>query len=264
MNKTVLITGASKGIGRELALVFAKNGYELILVARTLLDLESIKNEITQQYRSEVSILSLDLSLDNAADVIIETFRDKLKHLDILINNAGYGLAAKFTDMPEKDVQGMLAVNVNILTKLTYCILPFMMANQTGKILNVASVAAYTPGPYMAMYYASKSYVLSFSEALHEEYCKNGITISALCPGITPTSFQERAGIEKTRMMDGLIPLMTAKQVAEIAYAGLMKNQSVIITGFFNKIAVLFLTMLPRSWNAKISAFVNKPRSRNS
>ncbi len=263
MNKSVLITGASKGIGKELAFVFAKNGYELILIARTTSELELIKNTIMQKYHSGVSILSLDLSLENASDIIVETFQDKLKNLSILINNAGYGLAAKFTDMPFEDVQGMLAVNINVLTKLTYRILPFMLANKSGKVLNVASIAAYTPGPYMAMYYASKSYVLSFSEALHEEYWKNGITISALCPGITPTSFQERAGIAKTRMMDGSIPILTAEEVANIAYNGLMKNKPVIITGFFNKIAVLFLTMLPRSWITKISAFVNKPRSEN-
>ncbi|HEX2549289.1 MAG TPA: SDR family oxidoreductase [Gammaproteobacteria bacterium] len=261
MKKTVLITGASKGIGKELALIFAKNGYDLILIARTLKELESLKESISEQYQRQVNILSLDLSLENAVDTIMHTFQDELRHLDVLVNNAGYGLACKFTDMPAEDVQGMLAVNINILTQLTYRVLPFMVENKKGKILNVASVAAYTPGPYMAMYYASKSYVLSFSEALHEEYRADGITISALCPGITPTSFQERAGIAKTRMMDGLIPLMTAEEVANIAFHGLMRDKSVIVTGFINKLAVLFLSLMPRAWNAKISAYVSKPRA---
>lgn len=260
MNKTALITGASKGIGKELAKIFAKNGYELLLIARTTQELEALQKQLNADFGVSVKILSLDLSHDHAVNVIMDTFKTEIASLDVLINNAGYGLSSKFTDMPEIDVQGMLAVNINILTKLTYRILPFMVARKKGKILNVASIAAYTPGPYMAMYYASKAYVLSLSEALYEEYRQDNVIVSALCPGITPTSFQERAGIAKTRMMEGFIPVMSAEKVAKIAYEGLEKNKSVIVTGLINKIAIFLFSLLPRSLNAKISGFVSKPK----
>ncbi len=256
-----LITGASKGIGRELAKVFAKNGYSLILIARTTSELESLQQELKNTYQCTSKILPLDLSESNAVDEIMNTFKEDIINLDVLVNNAGFGKSSKFTNMSKEDVEGMLAVNIRVLTELTYRVLPYMTAKKQGKILNVASIAAYAPGPYMAMYYATKAYVLSFSVALYEEYKNDGVIISALCPGYTETEFQARAGLKGAAMMDRMFPIMTAEQVATIGYDQLMKNKSVIITGMINKIFVFLLWLFPQSLNAKITAMICKPRN---
>lgn len=259
MEKVTLITGASKGIGREFAKIFAKNGYSLLLIARTTSELESLQAELKKNYDCESKILSVDLSDPSAVNTIMNTFKNEMPKLEILINNAGFGDAKKFTDMTESDVNGMLAVNIQILTQLTYRILPFMLSKKSGKILNVSSTAAFSPGPYMAMYYASKSYVLSFSQALYEEYKNDGITVSTLCPGATHTHFASRAGTDKSMLMSGLLPIMTPEKVAAIAYDGLMKNKRVIIPGFFNKLSVFLMWLTPTFINLKILAKMDKP-----
>lgn len=260
MDRVALITGASKGIGKELARVFAKHGYSLILIARTTSELENLQKTLQSEFQCEVKILSVDLTKPECIDIIMETFKDDMTRIEVLINNAGYGITKKFTDMAYQDVGGIITLNMDVLTKLTYRILPFMVAKKSGKILNVASTAAFAPGPYMAQYYASKAYVLSLSEALFEEYKEDGVTVSALCPGVTPTSFQARAGMENTRIMSGMVPAMTAQKVAEIAYQGLMKNKRVIVTGLFNKIAVFLMWITPTYLNLKITAMLDKPR----
>lgn len=259
MKKIALITGASKGIGKELAIVFAKNGYSLILVARSTHELEQLQNDLQKQYQCSVKTLSIDLSEANSVDTIITSLKDDLHEVEVLVNNAGFGIAKRFTDTSYEDINGILTVNMTALTQLTYKILPFMMAKKSGKILNVASTAAYAPGPYMAIYYASKAYVLSFSEALYEEYKDEGITVSALCPGFTKTSFQERAGMEKTRIMNGYIPMMTAKDVADITYNDLMKDKRLIIPGFMNKLSVFMMCLTPGFIKAKVTSALDKP-----
>lgn len=260
MEKIALITGASKGIGREFANVFAKNGYSLLLIARTTSELEKLQSELKSKYQCESKILSLDLSQPQCVDTIMTAFQEEIPKIEVLVNNAGFGFAKKFTDIAEQDIDGMLAVNINVLTKLTYRVLPFMTAKKSGKILNVASTAAFAPGPYMAVYYATKAYVLSFSEALYEEYAEDGVTISALCPGVTKTSFQARAGMEKTVIMSGLLPMMSAEEVANIGYDGLMKGKRVIITGVMNKITVFFMQFMPSFITAKMTAILDKPK----
>ncbi|MBA3661545.1 MAG: SDR family oxidoreductase [Gammaproteobacteria bacterium] len=257
MSKLVLITGASKGIGRELAIVFARHHYSLILIARNLNELQVLQSELKEKYQCEAKILSLDLSEVSAVSTILSTFKAELPQLDILINNAGFGIAKKFTEISYQDVNEMIALNITALTDLTYQILTFMQAKKSGKILNVASTAAYTPGPYMSLYYASKAFVLSLSEGLYEEYKNDGIVVSTLCPGLTRTSFQSRAGMKNSVLVKGMFPGMTASQVAEIAYDDLEKNKSVIITGIFNKLSVLLMKLTPRFVGRKIMAKLN-------
>lgn len=256
MDKIALITGASKGIGKSFAEVFAKNGYSLILIARTLSELQQLQTELNTKYQCKSTILSIDLSHDDAVDQIINNITVDLPNIDVLINNAGFGISKKFSDTSETDIDGMLAVNINILTKLTYRILPHMLIKKSGKILNVSSTAAYTPGPFMSIYYASKAYVSSFSESLYEEYKKDGITVSALCPGVTRTSFHERAG--HSLLFSGVLPIMSSDTVAEIAYHGLMKNKRTIIPGIFNMIAIFIMSLTPNCLLAKITAKLNK------
>lgn len=260
MEKIALITGASKGIGKALAEVFAKNGYTLLLVARNEMQLEQLQQTLQNKYQCIVKILSVDLSQSTCVDIIMQAFNPEISRLDVLVNNAGYGIAKKLTDIPEEDIQGMIAVNMTALTRLTYRILPHMVAKKSGRILNVASTAAYVPGPYMAIYYASKAYVLSLSEALYEEYKRDGVLVSALCPGVTKTEFQDRAGMNNTPIMSGALPIMSAETVAEMAYQGLARGKRVIVAGFMNKLTVFMMWLTPRFLAAKMTAWMDKPK----
>ncbi len=264
MDRIVLITGASKGIGKELAYVFAKNGYSLLLIARNLSELEQLQKELKDKYQCESKILSVDLAKTDSVDVIINTFKNEISKLDVLVNNAGFGFVNKFADMPIADINGMIDVNVKVLTDLTYRVLPFMLARKSGKILNVASTAAFMPGPYMAVYYATKAYVFSFSQAIREEYRKDGITISTLCPGPTKTPFIKRAGLDDTYLFKGNFPVMTAQKVASIAFKGLMKKKRVIIPGIMNKASVISILFMPTLWVTKLTGMLEKPKSLNA
>ena len=260
MEKVALITGASKGIGKELANVFARKGYSLILIARNIKELEMLQSNLSDKYHVNVKILSVDLANPNSVEMIASTFREELPKLDVLVNNAGVGLIKRFTDLPAHELNDMLEVNVTALTRLTYRVLPHMVAKKNGRILNVASTAAYMPGPYMAVYYASKAYVLSFSESIYEEYKKFGITVSALCPGMTQTPFLERAGMQDTPMWNGM-PKMSAVKVAETAFKGLMRKKRVIVPGAMNKLMVFLSWISPRFMTAKVTAGLQKPKS---
>lgn len=255
MNKIALITGASKGIGKALAHEFAKNGYSLILIARTLSELEELQKTLQNSYQTQSKIFTIDLQQPDCIDKIMASIQPDLDNIEVLVNNAGYGISKKFIDTPEIDINGMLAVNMVVLTKLSYRILPFMQKKKKGMILNVASTAAFTPGPYMAIYYASKAYVLSFSEALHEECKKDNITVSALCPGMTISEFHQRAG--NPRLSGGWVPTMTSEQVAKIGYSGLMRNKRVVIAGFSNKLSRILMHCVPNFLLLKIIAFLD-------
>lgn len=261
MEKLALITGASKGIGKELALVFAKNGYSLILLARNTMELEQLQKELYAQYRCEAKILSLDLAQPNSVAILLETFKNEISQLDILVNNAGVGLVEKFADMPSEALDNILKINIEALTKLTQRILPFMLAKKSGKILNVASTAGFMPGPYMSLYYASKAYVLSLSQGLYEECKRDGVIVSTLCPGPTRTPFLQRARMDKTSILSSYIPMMTPEKVALLAYEGLMKNKRIIIPGIMNKLSVMLAWLFPNWIVAKITAALQKPNT---
>ncbi len=249
--KYTLITGASSGIGYELASVFAKNNHNLILVARSTAKLESLKVEIEKNFQVVAEIITLDLSKQNSANELFSLITKKNLNVDILVNNAGFGDHALFlTANPEK-IEEMILLNVLTLTKLTKLFLPKMVENKYGKILNVASTAAFQPGPFMSVYYATKAFVLSFSEALFEELLGTGVSVTALCPGPTLSGFQETANVSNVALME-FINLPTSKDVAEFGYTALMSNKAVAIHGFMNSVIAKTLAFVPRMLTRKL------------
>lgn len=261
MEKIVLITGASKGIGKQLAQVFAQHGYSLILTARSTVELEKLQQDLKNKYNCESKIITADLSHPEGVDLIMHSLKEDANNIDILINNAGFGIAKKLTDISEEDLNGMIEVDISALTKLTYRILPFMVAKKSGKILNVASTAAFGPGPYMSIYYAAKAYVLRFSQGIREEFKNDGIIVSVLCPGVTQTEFQKRAGMEDLLLTSGkMLAIMSAEEVAEIAYHGLANNKSIITPGVMNKIMRFSMWLSPSWLVVKITSMLQKPK----
>lgn len=232
----VLITGASSGIGYEFCRLFARNGYHLAIVARNKKKLEAIASGLRKEYGVDVFSFPCDLADETAPVELDRRLKQKKLLVDILINNAGFGVYGPFSETSVEKELAMIRVNIVSLTHLTKLILPGMIGRKSGKILNVASTTAFQPGPLMAVYYASKAYVLSFSEALAAETCETGVTISALCPGATRTQFQQRAGIGQLRFLNSFL-VMDAATVADAGYHGLMKGTRVIIPGFSNKIS---------------------------
>src|SRR3712207_925442 len=195
-NKNVLITGASSGIGYELSKIFACNGYNLILIARNYKVLEKVKKEIIDKFKVKVKIINKDLSVVSSALEVFHELKKEKINVDILVNNAGAGYVGLFNDIDyEKDID-IINLNITTLTVLTKLISGDMIERKSGKILNVASTGAYQPGPYTAVYYATKAYVLSLSEALRIELKNYGVSVSTLCPGSTKTEFSKRAGKE--------------------------------------------------------------------
>lgn len=242
--KTVLITGASGGIGYELAKLFARDGYRLVLVARRKEKLERVGHELEGQFKAKSVIIPIDLVDRTAPDQILEELKKRSLAVDILINNAGFGLGGPFLSTNLAKEVEMIQVNISALTALTKLLLPAMVTRGSGRILNLASTAAFQPGPLMAVYYATKAYVLSFSEALASELEGTGVTVTALCPGPTKTDFQARAELGNVRLFRRT---MAAQQVAEIGYRGLLAGQRVVVPGLSNKIGTFLVRFLPRS-----------------
>ncbi len=251
---TALITGATSGIGYELAEIFSKHDYNLILVARNNEKLRELSKTLKRRDEQKVHIITEDLSKLGAAEKVIEKVQRLGLDVDILINNAGLGYVGSFHEKSlEEDFQ-IMQLNMGCLTELTKFITHEMIRQKNGRILNVASTGSYHPGPYTAVYYATKAYVLSFTEALSIELKPYGIQVSALCPGATRTQFAKRAGKTDPR------GAMDAKRVAEAAFEGLMKNKKVIIPGVWNK---LFVKM-PKSWAAPMIGKYQKALRNNT
>jgi uncharacterized protein len=242
---TALITGASSGIGLELARVFARNNYDLVLVARNQRRLDQIAQELKP---ARVQVLAKDLSLPEAPH---EVFAAAPK-TDVLVNNAGYTVFGKFVETSLADELNMMHVNMTALVVLSKLYLGGMVAAGSGKIMNVASTAAFQPGPLMAIYYATKAFVLSFSEAIANELKDTGVTVTALCPGPTATGFQERGKMEDSGLVKGK-KIMDARTVAEIGYRGLMAGQTVVIPGFKNLALAFSVRFAPRALAAEIA-----------
>lgn len=247
MNKTALVTGASHGIGYEMSRLFARNGYNLVLVARSEQRLGQISDEFKGAFGIKVKVLARDLSVEGAPDEIFAELERKAIPVDILVNNAGfqeYGLFSE-TDL-HKELQ-MIQVHIAALTHLTKLFLPAMLKRSHGRILNVGSTGSFTPGgPFNAVYCATKAYVLSFSEAIDEELKGTGVTVTALCPGATSTEFARRADIEDIRLFKFQCGVMDAKKVAEIGYRAMMKGERSVVAGIANKLTVLSLKWMPR------------------
>ena len=250
-NKTTLITGASAGIGYEFVKLFAKEGYDLIITARNETKLEEIANEVQNKHNVKVKVLPKDLSKQNAGEEIFNKIKNDNINVDVLINNAGFGVFNNYWEIDSQDEQKMLQVNIMALAELTNLFAKDMMNSGGGKILNVASTAAFQPGPTMAGYYASKAFVLSYSQAVDFEMRKKGVQISTLCPGPTITEFQIRARMEEINLFKKGIT-MSAEEVAQIGYNGLMKGKSVIIAGTMNKISAMSSKITPSKVSMKI------------
>lgn len=257
--KTALITGATTGIGLELAKIFAKNKFNLVIVSRNESGLKKVSDSLINEFKVSVKSISKDLSKDKAANEVYNEIINENISIDILVNNAGFGIHGAFSETDLNEDIEMIQLNITSLVILTKLFLHDMIKHSSGKIMNVASTAAFQPGPMMAIYYATKSFVLSFSEAIGEELSNTNITVTALCPGPTKTEFQDRAGINKIKLVSrNLFPMMTAQDVARIGYEGMMKGKRIVIPGFLNKMLPVTLRFVPRSIVSKISKYIHK------
>lgn len=244
MKPVTLITGASAGIGAELARVFAANGHELVLVARREDRLTALADEIAAAGRPRPTVLALDLERrDAAARIATELTMRGLEPANV-VNNAGFGLSGPAAELSRDEQLGMIDLNIRALTELSLAFVD-SLARHRGGILNVASIAAFLPGPGMAVYYASKAFVLSFSEALHRELAGRGIRVTALCPGPVLTEFQARSGMRLDRSMELL--LVSPERVAQIGYNGFMRGERVVVAGLGNKLAVFLVRLMPHA-----------------
>jgi short-subunit dehydrogenase len=245
LRRVALITGASGGIGADLARVFARHSHDLALVARSRDKLDALADEIAAFGRPRPLVLAFDLTKAGAAGEIAAALEAAGATPDILVNNAGFGLAGEAADLDAAEQLALVDLNIRSVVEMTLRFLPTIQA-ANGKILNVASIAGYFPGgPGMAAYYASKAFLLSFSRALHQELRTEGVTVSALCPGYTTTGFQARAGFGPDIGLKRL-PKSTAMEVAEAGYEGLMAGRREIVPGLLNKVSISFLPFLPK------------------
>jgi len=242
---TALITGASGGIGYELAKVMAKNGINLVLVARSLGKLEELKQELEKEFGISVLCLPADLSDTAQCQKLFTEIQNRKMHIDFLVNNAGFGDFGKFAESEWGKTHQMVELNITSLTFLTRLFLPGMLQRKKGKILNVASTAAFQAGPLMAVYYATKAYVLSFSEAIANELEGTGVTVTALCPGPTQSGFTKAAGMEESGLFKGT-RFPTSKDVAEYGYCAMMKGKTLAIHGKLNKVLAFSTRLAPR------------------
>lgn len=247
--KTALITGASSGIGRELSGLFAADGDNVVLVARSEDKLNSLAAELRQRFGVEALVLSRDLSDPAAPAAIFEALQARGVQVDFLVNNAGYGIHGLFAENQWADELNMMQVNMVAMTHLTKLFLPGMLERGFGRVLNVGSTGSFAPGPLMAVYCASKAYVLSFSEAVADELRGSGVSVTALCPGVTITGFQERAQVNDIRMVKS--GAMSAQRVAKLGYQAMMKGRSLIVPGVHNRLLAVSMRPVPGSWAAR-------------
>ena len=252
MKNTALITGSSNGIGLELAKVHASKGGDLVLVARNKSKLDELKTELEKQFKVSVYTIGKDLSVTNAAQEIYDETNKQNIQVDYLINNAGFGDFGMFVETDWKKELQMINLNITTLTHFTKLYLQDMVKRRSGKIMNVASTAAFQSGPTMAVYCATKAYVLSFTEAVSNEVNDKGITITALCPGATETGFQAAGGMEESELFKGK-KLPTAKEVADYGYTSMIKGKRVAIHGIMNYIMSNSIRFIPRAMVLKVS-----------
>lgn len=241
---TALVTGASSGIGLDLSRELAKHSHDVVLVARTAAKLQEIAGEL-QKPGVNAHVIASDLSRPGAAEDIVSELKRRNIEIDLLVNNAGYGLTGPFAGNDLQRELAMIQVNIVALTHLTKLLLRPMVARRRGRILNVASTAAFQPGPLMAVYYATKAYVLSFSEAIADELRNSGVTVTTLCPGPTQTGFAEVAKMTESRLFTMMRP-MSSEEVARAGYRGMMSGKRLVIPGAKNKMLVQSLRVSPR------------------
>ena len=249
MNKVALITGASAGLGVEFARRLSKRGHRLVLAARRKDRLEALAKEL-----GNARAVAVDLSKATAATKLMADIEAAGEGVEILVNNAGFGLIGRFAELDAKRERQMIDLNVGALTDLCRAVAPRMIERKSGGILNVASTAAFQPGPKMAVYFATKAFVLSLSEALHEELKPHGIKVSCLCPGPTRTEFGDVAGFRGNGLFDRVA--MNAAEVVETGLSGLDSNRAVVVAGWLNKIGAASTRFAPRAVVRKIAGAI--------
>ena len=252
---TALITGASGGIGYELAKLFARDRHDLVLVARSGDRLSQIANEL-QAHGVAVKTFSLDLAAAPSPKFLYDQLHREGVAVDILVNNAGFGTFGEFAKMPEEQIFGQLQLNIVALTELTRLFLPRMITRGSGRIMNVASTAGFQPGPLMAVYYATKAYVISFSEAIANEVRDSGVTVTCFCPGATHTGFAKRAGNDKSRLFQA--GAMNAEKVALDGYRAVMEGRTLAISGAHNWLVAESTRFAPRRLVTAVSRWVSE------
>jgi uncharacterized protein len=259
LGKWALVTGASSGIGRALALEFAQGGYNVLLTARNEAALNHVAGECAKRFRVQAEVVPADLSRPESIDQLVTVLSSKDHSFDVLVNNAGFGIQGQFsgTDI-DKELE-LLNVQLGAALRLTKAVLPGMLSQRSGKILNVGSVYSFAPVPLQAVYSACKAFLLSFSTSLQNELKGTGITITVFCPGITQTEFRSRAGISERHKDSGI----TAEAAARIAYAATIRGKPVVVPGVVNRIFVLLSRLLPRSSFGTFVRFINRQRGQN-
>ena len=254
---SAVITGASTGIGRELANLAARDGYDLILIARSEPVLQAVAADLRQKWKRNVTVIAKDLARPEAAREIFDAVSDARLEVEVLVNNAGFGLLGKFWELDAREQIDMVQLNVTALTHLTRLFLPQLIARRRGMIMNVASTAAFQPGPLMSVYYATKAYVVSFSEAVHNEARDFGVTVTCLCPGATKTEFDKRAGNSNSKLFKSG-DVMSARQVAEIGWNAMKRGKPLAIAGAKNALMVFMTRFAPIQFTASMARKVQE------
>jgi short-subunit dehydrogenase len=257
-HKTALVTGASGGIGKAIAECFARDGHDLVVTARNTAALAAIADDWQRRHGVVVTAISADLSQASGAQGLFEEVKAAGIVIDFLVNNAGYGLFGEFKDLQLEDELAMMTLNMTSLTVLSKCFLPQILARR-GRIMNVASTAAFQPGPYMAVYYATKAYVLSLSEALASELARTGVTVTAFCPGPTQSGFQDKAAMQESGLVKGK-RLPTAEAVGTAGYRAMMAGKRVFIPGLVNKALANSVRVSPRNVVTGIVKAMSAPK----
>lgn len=253
----MLITGASGGIGYELAKLFARDHHDLILVARSADKLAQVATEF-RSLGVKVNTFALDLTTPTAPKFLFDQIQSVGLVVEILVNNAGFGAFGEFAQMSNEEIFGQIQLNITALTELTRQFLPAMLARHHGRVMNVASTAGFQPGPLMAVYYATKAYVISFTEAIANEVRNSGVTVTCFCPGATHTAFAKRAGNDKSRLFKQL-GAMNAEKVALDGYRAVMEGRSLTISGVHNWIVAQSTRFAPRKLVTAISRWISEP-----
>jgi short-subunit dehydrogenase len=255
---TALVTGASSGIGKDLARLFAADGHDVVLVARRLDALEALAAELTSQHRVTATPIAADLAEARAPEALFDAVRQRSLAVDVVVNCAGFGLHGTIAELPLDRQLAMIQVNVAALTALTRLFVPAMLERNRGGVLNVASLAAFSPGPLMAVYYATKAYVVSFTEALADEVRESALKVSCLCPSATLTEFAQASGMTESKLFSGAT--MTSIQVAREGYDGWKAGRILVAPGTGNKIAMTLMPRLPRALVRRWVRGFNSPR----
>jgi short-subunit dehydrogenase len=254
--ETVLVTGASSGIGRALAHRFARAGSDCVLLARSDDVLHDLSDTLASSYDVDAPVLSADLSVPGVADDVAVALDERDLAIDVLVNNAGIGARGAFAELDAQRQIDVIRVNVTALTHLTRQLLPGMLERGRGGVLNVASTAGFQPGPRMSVYYATKAYVLSFSEGLHEEVAGTGLTVSCLAPGPTRTAFADRANMGDATLFD-LGATMAPEDVARVGYDGFRQDRALVVPGWPNKVGAFMVRFTPRPVARKLAGWLN-------